>query len=139
MRGVKASYGYDNIGQLTSVQALEPDNSTVRLNENLAYTYDASDNLASRNNNTLAQAFTSDALDQLSSITRNGTLTVSGSLTGAVASLGVNGQVAQIYSDSTFATTAGLALRDGNNLFVTAGSNAAGALVVSTITLTGCR
>ena len=65
---------------------------------------------------------------------RSGTLTVSGSVTGAVASLGVNGQVAQIYSDSTFATMAGLALRDGNNLFVTAGSNAAGALVVSTIT-----
>ena len=39
-------YGYDYIGQLTSVQALEPD-STVRLNENLSYTYDASGNLAS--------------------------------------------------------------------------------------------
>ena len=78
--------------------------------------------------------FTSDALNQLASITRSGTLTVSGSVTGAVATLGVNGQRAQIFSDGTFATTAGLALRDGNNLFVTAGSNAAGALVVSTIT-----
>ena len=80
----------------------------MRLNENLSYTYDASGNLASRLNNTLAQAFTCDALNQLASITRSGTLTVSGSVTGAVATLGVNGRVAQIYSDSTFATTARL-------------------------------
>ena len=44
---INYSYGYDSIGQLTSVQALDPD-STVRLNENLSYTYDASGNLASR-------------------------------------------------------------------------------------------
>jgi RHS repeat-associated protein len=50
----------------------------------------------------------------------------------AVTSLGVNGTRAEIYSDQTFATTNGLPLNDGNNLFVTAGSNSAGALVVST-------
>ena len=65
---------------------------------------------------------------------RSGTLTVSGSLTGAVTTLGVNGKTAAIYSDATFATTNGVPLRDGNNLFVTAGSNAVGELVVSTVT-----
>ena len=80
-----------------SAQAYEPD-GTLRLNENLGYTYDASRNLASRTDNTLAQAFSSDALNQLASITRSGTLTVSGSITGAVATLGVNGQAAAIYS-----------------------------------------
>ena len=72
--------------------------------------------------------------DGLWQLSRNVTLTASGSLAGAVATLGVNGQSAAHYSDGTFATTAGLALRDGNNLFVTAGSNAAGALVLSTTT-----
>ena len=131
--GVTASYTYDNMGQLLSAQAYEP-NSTLRLNENLSYTYDASHNLASRTANDLVQTFNSDTLNQLASITRSGTLTVSGSLTGAVTALGVNGKGAVIYSDNTFATTNGLTLRDGNNLFVTAGSNAVGELVVSTIT-----
>jgi len=130
--GVRANYTYDNIGQLLSADAYEP-NSTLRLNENLDYSYDASHNLATRTANMLVQAFTSDALNQLSSIVRSGTLTVSGSITGAVATLGVNGKPAQIYSDGTFATTEGLTLRDGNNMFVTTGSNASGALVLSTI------
>ena len=119
--------------QLLSAHAYEP-NSALRLNENLDYTYDASHNLASRTANTLTQAFSSDAANELASITRSGTLTVSGSITGAVAALGVNGQPAVIYSDGTFATTSGLTLRDGNNMFVTTGSNSSGALVLSTIT-----
>ena len=131
--GVTANYTYDNIGQLLSANAYEPDNTTLRLNENLDYTYDASHNLATRTANTLTQAFTSDAANQLASITRSGTLTVSGSITGAVATLGVNGQPAAIYSDGTFATTSGLTLRDGNNMFVTTGSNSSGALMLSTI------
>jgi hypothetical protein len=102
------------------------------LNEQFGYGYDASHNLAFRTNNTLLQAFTSNAKDELASIVREGTLTVSGSVTGAVTSLGVNGTNAVLYSDATFATTSGMTLNDGNNLFVTAGSNSGGALVVST-------
>jgi RHS repeat-associated protein len=135
MNGVTVDYGYDNIGQLASAQGHEAD-STLRLNENLGYTYDASGNLATRIQNTLQQSFTSDPADQLTSVTRSGTLTVEGSFSGAVATLGVNGQPAALYSDGTFATTAGLSLHDGNNLFVTAGSNAAGALVLSTVSPT---
>ena len=132
------SYGYDDIGQLVSAQAYET-NGALRLNENLSYGYDASGNLASRINNTLAQTFNTDPLNQLVNVTRSGTLTVAGSVSGAVATLGVNGKAAQIYSDNTFATSEGLMLRDGNNLFVTAGSNASGRWCFRRLPPTGCR
>ncbi len=132
MAGITADYDYDGIGQLLFVHGHESD-TTLRLNENIDYGYDASGNLKGRTNNTLTQVFTSDAADQLLNITRGGTLTVVGSVAGAVATLGVNGTNAALYGDNTFATSNGLALHDGNNLFVTAGSNGAGALVVSTI------
>lgn len=133
LNGVKADYGYDPIGQLISAQAFEA-GGAPRLNEQFGYGYDAAHNLADRTNNTLVQAFTSNAKDELANVVRVGTLTVSGSVTGAVVNLGVGGTRAEIYSDGTFATTNGLTLNNGNNLFVTAGSNSAGALVVSTKT-----
>jgi RHS repeat-associated protein len=135
LNSVNAAYGYDGIGQLVKAQGFEG-NGARRLNENLGYAYDASGNLAFRTNNTLLQSFTCDALNQLAGVTRAGSLTVVGSVTGAVTRLCVNGTNAQIYSDATFATTNGLTLNDGNNLFVTAGSNAVGELVVSTVTRT---
>jgi hypothetical protein len=101
---VSASYGCDNIGQLTSAQVSDPGN-TPRLNENLTYGYDASGNLAFRTNNTLVQSFTSDPANRLVSVTRSGTLTAAGSLAGAATALGVNAKPAAIYSDATFATT----------------------------------
>ncbi len=133
--GETVNYGYDNIGQLISAEGYES-NDVARLNENLTWGYDASDNLKARTNNTLIQTFASDAADQLTNILRSGTLTVIGSVTNTVATLSVNGTNAAIYSDGTFATTSGLPLHDGNNLFVSAGSNSAGALVVSTVTPT---
>ena len=59
--GVKVEYGYDNIGQLTSAKGKEADGTTLRLNEQLGYGYDASHNLAVRTNATLIQTFTSDS------------------------------------------------------------------------------
>ena len=73
--GVKVDYGYDNIGQLTSAKGKEADGTTLRLNEQLGYGYDASHNLAVRTNATLLQTFTSDSRNQLASVVRNGTLT----------------------------------------------------------------
>ena len=73
--GVKVDYGYDNIGQLTSAKGKEADGTTLRLNEQLGYGYDASHNLAVRTNATLIQTFTSDSRNQLASVVRNGTLT----------------------------------------------------------------
>ena len=131
--GVKVDYGYDNIGQLTSAKGKDADGTTLRLNEQLGYGYDASHNLAVRTNATLIQTFTSDSRNQLASVVRNGTLTSAGSVVGAVATLGVNGKQAAIYGDKTFATTEGITLANGTNVFVTTGSNSAGALVISTL------
>ena len=86
-----------------------------------------------RTNATLIQTFTSDSRNQLASVVRNGTLTSAGSVVGAVATLGVNGKQAAIYGDKTFATTEGITLANGTNVFVTTGSNSAGALVISTL------
>ena len=122
---INAVYGYEDLGQLTSAQAFEPGGG-LRLNENLGYAYDAAGNLAWRTNNDFLQSFTCDAADELVNITRSGALTAAGSVTGAVTQLGINGTPTQIYSDGTFATTNGLTLRDGINLFVSAGTNAAG-------------
>lgn len=135
LNGVYGEYVYDPIGQLVRAQASES-GGAPRLNEQFGYGYDAAHNLALRTNNTLIQTFTSNAKDELASIVRAGTLTVSGSVTGGLATLGVNGTRAEVYSDQTFATTNGLTLNNGNNLFVTAGSNSSGALVVSTKTAT---
>jgi RHS repeat-associated protein len=135
LNGVNAAYGYDSIGQLTSAQGFEPD-TTPRLNENFGYGYDAAHNLAQRTNNTLVQTFTSDGLNQLASVVRSGTLTAAGSLTGPVVAAAVNGTNAAVYSDGTFATTSGLTLHDGNNMFLTVGTNTSGVMTVSTVTAT---
>lgn len=131
--GHRTKYGYDPIGQLTSAKAFEP-NNTLRKNEDLGYAYDASWNLAFRTNRTLIQSFTSDPANRLQSIVREGTLTVAGSVEGPVTSVVVNTNLAELYSDNAFATLEGLQLRDGNNLFVTVGSNSVGQLVTSAIT-----
>lgn len=106
-RSETTGYGYDPIGQLISAQAFEA-GGAPQLNEQFGYAPDASHNLASWTNNTLLQAFTSNAKDELASVVRAGTLTVSGSVTGAVATLGINGTRAEIYSDQTFAAMSGL-------------------------------
>ncbi len=72
--------------------------------------------------------------DGLLTATRSGSLTVAGSYGGQLSSLYANTNRAELYSDATFATAQGLSLANGYNQFVTAGTNAAGALVLSTVT-----
>ncbi len=72
--------------------------------------------------------------DGLLTATRSGSLTVAGSFGGQLSSLYANTNRAELYSDATFATAQGLSLANGYNQFVTAGTNAAGALVLSTVT-----
>ena len=69
--------GFDNIGQLTSWSAAEA-GGTPRQNEQLGFGFDAAHNLHTRNNGNLAQTFTTDAANQLNSVTRTGTFTLSG-------------------------------------------------------------
>jgi YD repeat-containing protein len=52
-----------------------------RRHEQFGYAYDAAGNLQSRTNNALVQAFTVNNLNELTNVTRTGTLTVAGTAT----------------------------------------------------------
>ncbi len=95
---------HDSIGQLVHWSAREPDN-TPRLQEQLDWTYDPAGNLLHRTNNALVQTFANDERNRLGTITRTGTLTVSGNTPAPASSVTVNGQSAVRYSDFTFAST----------------------------------
>lgn len=123
--------GYDNIGQLTSWNAQET-NGTSRLNEQLEYGFDAAGNLQSRTNGALAQTFNVDSLNQLSTITRTGTLTLSGATPAPATSVTVNGNAAQTNGDFTFAMS-GLSLANGSNTF-TIVAHGASATVTNVLT-----
>ena len=69
-----------------------------------------------RTNNALVQTFTVDSLNQLSNVTRSGTLTVSGALPAPPSSVTVNGAAAQTNGDFTFAATNNT-LTNGANTF----------------------
>jgi RHS repeat-associated protein len=113
--------GYDNINQILSWNAKEGD-GTPRLNEQIGYAYEAANNLRTRVNGGLTQIFTADAADQLSSVTRSGTFTLSGATPAPALSVTVNGQAAARYADMTFAAT-NLTLTNGANTFMVIATN----------------
>jgi RHS repeat-associated protein len=123
--------GYDNIGQLISWNAKEG-SGTARLNEQLGYAYDAAGNLHYRTNGSLLQTFTSDNLNQLSTVGRGGPLTVEGATPAPAASVTVNGQTAETYGDFTFARTNNT-LANGSNSFTLIAQNAYGLKVTNTL------
>ena len=125
--------GYDNIGQLTSWAAKEA-GGAARLNEQLGWAYDAAHNLYLRTNGALVQTFTVDVANQLTNVSRTGTLTVAGDTLSAATSVTVNGQAAQIYGDNTFAN-GNNTLTNGNNTFTNIAQNAGGAKVTNNITV----
>ncbi|HEX3626233.1 MAG TPA: RHS repeat-associated core domain-containing protein [Verrucomicrobiae bacterium] len=109
-----ANYTYDNIGQLKTAQGFES-GTTPRLHEQFGYAYDKAWNLSERTNNALIQSFTVNDVNELSSASQSGTLTVSGTTTepgGNVTSVTVNGQAASEYADGSFAAP-GFALING--------------------------
>ena len=119
------SIAYDPIAEVTSWMAKEA-NNTPRQNEQLGYGYDAGKNLQFRTNNALVQTFTVDSLNQLSNVTRAGTLTVTGALSGPSSNVTVNGINAQTNGDFTFAATNNT-LANGTNIFTIIAANIYGA------------
>ena len=87
---------------------------TNRLHEQFGFGYDAAGNVKQRTNNALVQAFNVNAVNELTTRTRTGTLTVSGETTGPATNVTVNGNSAAIYADYTFAKDG---LGDGTNTF----------------------
>jgi RHS repeat-associated protein len=125
--------GFDSIGQLTSWSAMEP-GGTLRQNEQLGWQYDPAHNLHTRNNGNLTQTFTTDAANQLSSISGLGKFTMSGATPAPTTNITVNGQAAQLYSDLTFART-NLTLADGPNSFTNIAVNAYGLKVTNALSV----
>lgn len=122
---------YDSIGQLISWQAREDLNGPLRLNEQLGLGFDSAGNLRSRTNGGLVQTFYCDALNRLTNITRNNSMTVSGATPAPASTVTVNGQSAQTYGDFTFART-NVTLSDPNNTFTIVAENAYGVRVTNT-------
>ena len=110
------SYTYDNVGQLKTALGKESGGAS-RLHEQFGYAYDAAGNLNYRTNNLLVQTFGANNLNELTNVTRTGTLTVAGTTTSTATNVTVNTtNAATLYSDLTFAAT-NCALTNGNNPF----------------------
>ncbi|HOC57003.1 MAG TPA: RHS repeat-associated core domain-containing protein [Verrucomicrobiota bacterium] len=96
------------------------------------YAYDAAGNLNSRTNNALVQTFSVNELNELTTAERSGTLTVAGTSTGPATEVTVNGQLAELYGDYTFAKP-GLTLADGTNTFTAIAHDSYGRTDTNTI------
>jgi len=72
--------------------------------------------LKTRTNNALVQSFLVDTLNQLTNVSRTGTLTVAGSTTSPATNVTVNSLSAELYADTTFAK-AGFTPADGTNTY----------------------
>jgi RHS repeat-associated protein len=124
-------YGYDPLGQLTTALGTEAD-ATPRLHEQFGYQYDPAGNLKYRTNNALVQTFKVDALNQLTNVSRTGTLTVSGNTSTKATNVTVNGQSANLYADLLFATD-GFTPTDGTNTFTAIAQSANGVADTNTL------
>jgi RHS repeat-associated protein len=109
------AYGYDLLGQLKTALGSEPGGS-ARLNEQFGYAYDPAGNLNWRTNNALIEAFSVNNLNELTTESNTGTLTVEGTTTSAATNVTVNSLTASLYGDATFAT-AGFSVAIGSNTF----------------------
>src|SRR5262249_41551333 len=96
------TYAYDGAGQLTNASGFEP-GGTARLHEKLGYSYDGAGNLNVRTNNALVQSFGVNNLNELTTVSASGTLTVAGNTTMPATSVLVNGSSATRYTDNAFA------------------------------------
>jgi RHS repeat-associated protein len=126
-------YTYDAIGQLKTAKGREP-NGPARLHEQYGYAYDAAWNLNYRTNNALIQTFHVNRLNELTNVTRDGTLTVAGVTTSQATDVTVNGQTADVYGDNAFAR-AGLVLTNAINGFAAVAHNAVGRADTNSVSL----
>ena len=86
--------------------AYEIGSDTARLNEQLHYVFDKAGNLNYRTNNALVENFQVNSLNELTTNTNGGTLTVMGTTTSPATNVTVNGtNNALLYGDATFAAT----------------------------------
>ncbi len=123
LAGDYVDYSYDGAGQLKTAVGKESGGGTSRALEQFGYAYDAGGNLQYRTNNALVQTFSVDNVNELTGVSRSGTLTVAGGTTGPATSVTVNGQTATRYGDNTFAR-AGFTLTAGPDTFTAVAADA---------------
>lgn len=99
------NYGYDNEGELISAIGKAPGGGNNRWQEQFGYAYDAAGNLNVRTNNALLQRFNVNNLNELTTVTNGGKLTVVGSTTSPATNVTVNTSNAVLYADVSFAST----------------------------------
>jgi hypothetical protein len=128
------NYTYDAIGQLKTAQGKESGGLTNRLHEQFGYAYDAAGNLNYRTNNALIQTFAVNSLNELSDVTRSGTLTVAGTTTGPATNVTVNSLAATLYGDHTFSRN-GLNLVNGATNFTAIAKDSYGRVDTNTVTV----
>jgi YD repeat-containing protein len=123
-----------NIGQLKTAFGAESGGVTNRLQEKMGYAYDSAGNLFRRTNNALVQTFNVNDLNELTTGTRTGTLTVAGTTTSAATNVTVNGLSASLYQDATFAKD-GFTVTNGNNTFAAVAKDSLGRQDSSSVTV----
>ena len=73
------NYSYDNVGELLTAIGREAGGTTNRWQEQFGYRYDAAGNLNFRTNGSLIENFMVNNLNELTTDTNSGALTVAGS------------------------------------------------------------
>src|SRR2546425_11511826 len=106
----------------------------THLHEQFGYAYDAAGNLNNRTNNALIQTFGVNNLNELTNVTRSGTLTVAGGTTSTATNVTVNGSTASRYNDITFAL-AGFTVTNGNNTLTAIASDSLGRRDTNTVSV----
>jgi RHS repeat-associated protein len=97
--------------------------------------YDAAGNLNSRTNNApFVQTFIVNSLNELTTLSRSGTLTVAGTTTTNATSVTINSLSANRYNDATFAL-GGFTLVDGSNSFTAVAQDAVGRQDTQSVTV----
>ncbi|NMD20342.1 MAG: hypothetical protein GYA76_08760 [Verrucomicrobia bacterium] len=139
LAGDYVDYTYDAAGQLKTALGKESGGVTNRMAERFGYAYDAGGNLQYRTNNALVQSFGVDNVNQLTTVSRSGTLTVAGGTTATATSVTVkdNGNsavAATLYGDKTFARL-GVSLLDGTNTFTAVAQDSYGRGDTNAVTL----
>jgi RHS repeat-associated protein len=134
--GDYVDYTYDNIGQLISALGKES-GGLNRSHEQLGYGYDKAGNLNSRTINALVQSFGVNSLNELTTVSRSGTFTVSGSVVPSASSVTVNvnglaGLAAMLYGDNSFAAS-NFTLTNGSNVFTAIAQDVSGHFNTNTV------
>ena len=128
------NYTYDPAGQLKTALGKEAGGVTNRMHEQFGYAYDPAGNLNWRTNNALSQAFNVNSLNELTTETNSGRLTVAGTTTSAATNVTVNTSNAIVYADATFAST-NQPMVNGTNTFTAVAKDALGRTDTNVVTV----